>query len=55
MMAADKSWAIASKTDDLCIILCFSNNLLGTTFDWKDLIAYTIGIAIVFWVEKDRQ
>jgi hypothetical protein len=29
MMAADKSRAIASKTDDLCIILCFSNNLLG--------------------------
>jgi hypothetical protein len=28
MMAADKSRAIASKTDDLCIILCFSNNLL---------------------------
>ena len=25
---------------------------LGSTFDWKDIIAYTIGIMIVLWLEN---
>ncbi|MBW4572928.1 MAG: DUF2809 domain-containing protein [Tolypothrix carrinoi HA7290-LM1] len=25
---------------------------LGSTFDWKDIIAYTIGIIIVLWLEN---
>jgi Protein of unknown function (DUF2809) len=25
---------------------------LGSTFDWKDIIAYTIGIATVLWLEN---
>jgi hypothetical protein len=25
---------------------------IGITFDWKDLLAYTIGIAIVLWLEN---
>lgn len=26
--------------------------IIGTTFDWKDIIAYGIGTAIVWWFEK---
>ncbi|MBW4665906.1 MAG: DUF2809 domain-containing protein [Cyanomargarita calcarea GSE-NOS-MK-12-04C] len=25
---------------------------LGSTFDWKDIIAYTIGIIVVLWLEN---
>ncbi len=25
---------------------------LGSTFDWKDIIAYTLGIIIVLWLEN---
>jgi hypothetical protein len=25
---------------------------LGSTFDWKDIIAYTVGILIVLWLEN---
>ncbi len=27
---------------------------IGTTFDWKDLLAYTIGMAIVLWLENRK-
>jgi hypothetical protein len=27
---------------------------LGSTFDWKDIIAYTIGIIIVIWLENKK-
>jgi hypothetical protein len=26
--------------------------ILGTTFDWKDIIAYAIGAVVVWWCEK---
>lgn len=25
---------------------------LGSTFDWKDIIAYTVGIIVVLWLEN---
>lgn len=28
---------------------------LGSTFDWKDIIAYTIGIIIVLWLENKNR
>jgi Protein of unknown function (DUF2809) len=27
---------------------------IGSTFDWKDLLAYSIGIAIVLWLENRK-
>jgi hypothetical protein len=27
---------------------------LGSTFDWKDIVAYTIGIIIVIWLENKK-
>lgn len=27
---------------------------IGNTFDWKDLLAYTIGMAIVLWLENRK-
>jgi hypothetical protein len=27
---------------------------LGSTFDWKDIIAYTIGIIVVIWLENQK-
>ncbi|MBE9031725.1 DUF2809 domain-containing protein [filamentous cyanobacterium LEGE 11480] len=28
--------------------------LLGTTFDWTDLIAYTIGAGLILWLDRWR-
>lgn len=28
--------------------------VLGTTFTWEDMIAYTLGIALVWWIETLR-
>jgi hypothetical protein len=28
---------------------------IGSTFDWKDLVAYTFGIAILMLIHRDRQ
>lgn len=28
--------------------------IIGTSFQWMDLVAYTAGIALVFWVETKR-
>jgi hypothetical protein len=29
-----------------------ANLILGHTFEWRDMLAYTAGIAIVLWLEK---
>lgn len=29
--------------------------IMGTTFSWGDILAYTLGIAVVFLVEKKRK
>jgi hypothetical protein len=28
---------------------------IGSTFDWKDLVAYTLGAAILMFIHRDRQ
>ncbi len=32
-----------------------AKTVLGTTFDWKDIIAYTLGIGCIFIFERLRQ
>ena len=32
----------------------FTRMVLGTTFTWEDMIAYTLGIALVWWIETLR-
>lgn len=32
-----------------------AKTILGTTFDWKDILAYSLGIGVIFIFEKLRQ
>jgi Protein of unknown function (DUF2809) len=61
------AWAVFAFASTIEILQYFNfvNNLglqkykilavaLGSTFDWKDIIAYAIGIIIVLWWEKGK-